>query len=189
MEDIIKIIKENPTGTRPNWDEYFMTQAILISSRSSCINVRAGSVITIGNRLIGSGYNGAPKGIDSCINKGLCVKETKLNKMYSDSLNTGNCIGVHSEMSALANINSLLYKDATIYTTIFPCTSCTKTLITYNIKKIIFKKKYNSQEVNSSLELIKEANLEIFQLDLSSERTKEIIFGNEKKYYNLWDNN
>ncbi len=54
-----KILKEGRLGTRPNWDEGFMADAIRASSRASCFKVHSGSVIVYNKRIIGTGYNGA----------------------------------------------------------------------------------------------------------------------------------
>ena len=43
---------------RLNWDEYFMSIAILASQRSPCTRLNVGSVVVKNNRLISMGYNG-----------------------------------------------------------------------------------------------------------------------------------
>lgn len=160
---------------RPNWDEYFMAIAILTSSRSSCKHVRAGSVIVLGKHIIGTGYNGSPPGVkENCLRAG-CRKE-KLGLKYGESFGTGNCIGVHAEMNALANLSREIHKGATLYTTVFPCPSCAKNLLAYGIKKVIYKKEYNPEQSNLSMNLFKEAGVQIEKLDLSQERLKQILF-------------
>ena len=44
--------------TRLDWDEYFMSIALLGSCRSPCERLNVGSVIVKNNRLISMGYNG-----------------------------------------------------------------------------------------------------------------------------------
>lgn len=47
-----------------NWDDYFMSIAVLASQRSPCSRLNVGSVVVKYNRLISMGYNvyipGAP---------------------------------------------------------------------------------------------------------------------------------
>jgi len=160
---------------RPNWDEYFMAMAVLASIRSSCKHVRAGCVIVLDKRIIGTGYNGAPVGVkQNCLDLN-CRKES-LGLDYKDSLNTGKCIGVHAEMNALANLSREIHKGAVLYITIFPCPSCVKNLLAYNIKKVIYKREYDKEESELSMKLFKEAGVEVEQLDLSPLRLKEILF-------------
>jgi dCMP deaminase len=186
MQNKIQVINENPIGSRPSWDEYFMHLAIVSASRSSCMNVHSGSVIVVENQIIATGYNGAPRGIKSCVERGGCFKTSFTGKKYEETMNSGTCIGVHSEMNALAHINKLLHKKTNIYTTIFPCTSCSKNLISNNIKKIIFKRGYDFEEMKLVLRLLEEAEVEVYQLDLSPERIIDISFNQKSSKFDAW---
>ena len=53
IKNILEIQK-----TRVSWDEYFMSIALLSSSRSSCNKLHVGCVIVKDNRIISVGYNG-----------------------------------------------------------------------------------------------------------------------------------
>ena len=57
---IIDLIKDN--NTRLEWDDYFISIAFLISSRSPSNRLKVGSVIVKDNRIISAGYNGYPAG-------------------------------------------------------------------------------------------------------------------------------
>ncbi len=171
--------------TRPTWDEYFMATAILASTRASCKHVRAGSVIVLDKRTIGAGYNGSPTGVkENCLDAN-CRKEN-LGLKYKESLNTGKCIGIHAEMNALANLSREIHQGATLYTTIFPCPACAKNLLAYNIKKIVYKKEYNPEETELSMNLFKEAGVEVEQMDLNEEKLKNIIFDKEKVDFDVF---
>jgi dCMP deaminase len=54
--------KKNIQNKRLNWDEYFMSIALLASCRSPCNRLHVGSVIEKENRLISMGYNSFPSG-------------------------------------------------------------------------------------------------------------------------------
>ena len=57
-------------GQRPTWDQYFISAAILIASRSTCSRLNVGCVIVSGgehkNRIIAAGYNGYLPGAPHC---------------------------------------------------------------------------------------------------------------------------
>ena len=170
---------------RPNWDEYFIAIAVLVSARSSCIHVRAGSVIVLDNRIIGTGYNGAPPGIKhNCLEAG-CRKEQH-GLEYGKTFDTGKCIGVHAEMNALANMSREIHKGATLYTTIFPCPQCAKHLLAYNIKRIVHMSDYDAEESRISMARFKEAGVQVEKLDLNPERFKEIVFDNIKRRFDVF---
>ncbi|MHC3414092.1 competence protein ComE, partial [Pediococcus pentosaceus] len=44
---------------RIDWDQYFMTQATLLSLRSTCTRLSVGAVIVRDRRVIAGGYNGS----------------------------------------------------------------------------------------------------------------------------------
>lgn len=50
---------------RPSWTDYFLGLAKVVSQRSHDIHTKHGCVITDKqNRILGTGYNGFPKGLD-----------------------------------------------------------------------------------------------------------------------------
>ena len=58
---------------KPTWDEYFISIAKLVASRSSCSSRKVGSVIVKDKMIVSSGYNGTPRGIKNC-NEGGCSR-------------------------------------------------------------------------------------------------------------------
>src|SRR3989338_8531848 len=163
---------------RPSWDEYFMTMAVVASSRATCRHVKAGCVIVLDKRIIGTGYNGAPPRIINCLEAG-CRKEN-LGFEYKGSLNKGLCIGVHAEMNALANITRNISKGATVYISIFPCMACAKNLLAYNVSRIVYRREYDKEEAERARRLLKEAGVILEQLDISAEKIINIIFNSPK---------
>ena len=51
---------------RASWDEYFMQIAEIVKTRSTCLRRQVGAVIVKDNRIITTGYNGAPEGLAHC---------------------------------------------------------------------------------------------------------------------------
>jgi deoxycytidylate deaminase len=55
--------RPRPTQRRPGWDEYFMRIAHVVSSRSTCLRRLVGAVIVKDQKILSTGYNGAPSRI------------------------------------------------------------------------------------------------------------------------------
>jgi len=165
-------LKEGKIGSRPGWDELFIANAILNSSRASCFNVHSGSVIIYDKRIIGTGYNGAPAGVTSCLELGECYKKKKTGKDYGDTMNTGTCQGVHSEKNALFNLTRKVpIKSASLYTTVFPCNTCAKDIAgERSVGKVVFKRAYDEREIDSALRIFTKAGIKVYKLELSPER-------------------
>ena len=92
--------------TRTSWDDYFLAMAELVSSRSTCPRAQVGAVIVnADNRVLVTGYNGAPSGYPHCTDVGCLMVE-------------GHCKrAVHGEISAIAQAASygISIKGATLY--------------------------------------------------------------------------
>ena len=60
---------------RVSWDEYFMQIADIVKTRSTCMRRQVGAVIVKDNRIITTGYNGAPSGCRHCTEIGTCFRQ------------------------------------------------------------------------------------------------------------------
>ena len=140
-----------------NWEEYFMFSASLAAKRSKDPSTKVGAVIVNkDNRIIGSGYNGFPNGIDDSL-----LPWTKNSELYEE---TKYAYVVHAEANCLLNSIKSSLTDCTMYVTLFPCSSCTKLIIQKGIKKIVYSKdckKPNSGDHKASVKMLKLANINI----------------------------
>jgi dCMP deaminase len=79
---------------------YYLDVAETISERGTCFRKNYGSIIVKNDEIISTGYTGAPRGRQNCIDLGYCVRR----KLFPDAKN-GNrfdlCRSVHSEMNAI----------------------------------------------------------------------------------------
>ncbi len=181
----IDVVKEGAFGDRSSWDEYFMHMAIGVSSRASCYKVHAGSVLVKDKLLVGTGYNGAPSGVESCLEKGGCYKEAESGKSYADSMNIGLCRGVHGEMNAKDHLVQAVDRgELTLYTTIFPCNGCAKNIS--GIKRVVFKSGYDGREFDAALGLFLERGTKVDRLDMSPERYMDIAFNRSNVVHSAW---
>ena len=145
---------------RPDWDEYFMAIAELVSKRSTCLRRKVGAVIVKDKRILATGYNGAPSGITHCIETGCLREKLKIPSGERHEL----CRGLHAEQNAIiqAAYHGVEIKDSVIYCTNLPCIICTKMLINAGIKKIYYKDGYPD---NLSEDMLNEAKIELIKLE------------------------
>ena len=118
------------------WDQYFMAQSLLISTRSTCTRLAVGATIVRNKRVISGGYNGSVSGDAHCIDAGCKVVD-------------GHCVRtIHAEANAIlqcAKFGSPT-EGADIYVSYFPCLQCTKMIIQAGIKNIYYLHDYNNNE-------------------------------------------
>ena len=142
---------------RPDYDTYFMNMAFLVSTRTTCRRRSVGAVIVKDQRILSTGYNGAPKGVKDCLELGFCVRQ---QQQVPSGQRHELCRGVHAEQNAIANAAyfGVAINSASIYMTQNPCNICTKILINSGIRKIIYANRYMD---DLSSELLKESNIEV----------------------------
>ena len=145
--------------TFDKWDNRFMQLAEIVGSWSSCYqsNRQIGAVIVKQKRIMTTGYNGAPSGINSCRDKGECLRR-KLN--IPSGTRHELCYAVHAEQNAIAQAAKMgiNLEGATLYCTHQPCVICTKIIINAGIKRVVYKHGYPDE---FSLELLKEAQIQL----------------------------
>jgi dCMP deaminase len=142
---------------RPSWDEYFMGIAKLTAERSTCLRRKVGAVIIQNKQIVATGYNGAPRGIAHCEEKGGCLRE----KMGVPSGERHElCRALHAEQNAIiqAATSGQSIEGATIYITHQPCIICAKMIINAGIRKIIVESGYPDE---LAVDILGEAGLKI----------------------------
>lgn len=123
------------------WDKRFMELTEQVGTWSSCFRRKVGAVIVRDKRVMTTGYNGAPTGIMSCIERGECLRE-KLQ--IPSGTRAELCYGVHAEQNAI--IQAARYGinicGATLYCTHQPCVICAKMIINAGIVRVVYKEGY-----------------------------------------------
>lgn len=125
---------------RPSWDEYFMTITRQVAERSTCLRRRVGAVLVFDKRILATGYNGVPKGIEHCASRG-CIRE---QQQVPSGQRHELCRGLHAEMNVLVQCAQygVRAQGATIYSTSYPCSLCAKMLINCGIARIVTDGEY-----------------------------------------------
>lgn len=133
---------------RLDWNEYFMSLAVLISTRSPSSKLKVGSVIVKDNRVISSGYNGYASG----------TPHISINR-DGHEINT-----IHSEQNSISDSakRGVSIDNSTIYITHFPCINCCKYIISSGIKTVIYLEDYKNDLI--VLDLFQQANVQIHKM-------------------------
>jgi len=155
---------------RPNWNEYFMQMARLVSTRSTCLRRKVGAVIVRDNQILSTGYNGAPKNVPHCSELG-CLRE-KLNVPSGERHEL--CRGVHAEQNAIiqAAVQGVSIKNSTMYCTNLPCIICAKMIINAEIKQVIIAETYKD---TMTINMFKDAGVQVILFDKETDTIKKIV--------------
>jgi dCMP deaminase len=143
-------------GSRPSWDEYFLSIAKLVSKRSTCLRRKVGAVLVKDKRILATGYNGAPSNIQHCEKAGCLREKLAIPSGERHEL----CRGLHGEQNALlqAALHGVSVKGAKVYATTQPCIICVKMLINAGIKELVIAGPYPDKMAKTFL---KEAGLKV----------------------------
>jgi dCMP deaminase len=147
---------------RPSWDEYFMSIARVVASRSNCVKRKVAAVITLDKRIVSTGYNGTPRGTRNC-NEGGCPR---CNAFAEGGRRLDECLCSHGEENAITQVayHGSAIRGATIYTTFSPCLMCTKMIINAGISEVVYNADYPLGDV--ALDLLREAGVKVRKVSL-----------------------
>jgi dCMP deaminase len=142
------------TDTRPGWDSYFRGIAEAVAKRADCTRRQIGAVIVRDNRIVSTGYNGAPPGAPGCRSAGACPRgrhyvlsstnrprnptlvvlecacggpwpcPEAVQKGSSYDTGPGSCIALHAEQNAIMYAGRDGCQGSTMYITDKPCDGC-----------------------------------------------------------------
>lgn len=143
---------------RVSWHEYFMEIARVVSTRSTCLRRQVGALLVKHNRILATGYNGAPSKITHCSQTGCLRSAANIPSGERHEL----CRGLHAEQNAIiqAALHGVGIRGAVLYSTCQPCILCSKMLINAGISQIIYTGDYPD---TLALEMLKEAGITLVQ--------------------------
>ncbi len=135
---------------RPEWNEYFMAMAFLVSKRSTCTRRKVGAVLVRDRRILATGYNGPPSGFPHCDEIGCLRDELNIPSGERQEL----CWGLHAEQNAViqAALFGVSTQNSTLYCTTKPCITCAKILANAGVKKIYVAENYPDEFSDKLLE-------------------------------------
>ncbi len=141
---------------RPAWDDYFMEITGTVAKRSTCLRRNVGAIIVRDNRILTTGYNGAPSGLAHCLDIG-CTRERQ-------GIPSGErhelCRGLHAEQNAIlqAAVHGITIAGGIFYCTHQPCVLCAKMMANARIVKVIYRGDYPDP---LALAMLNEAGIEL----------------------------
>lgn len=144
---------------RPTWDVYFMDIADLVSKRSTCLRRSVGAVLVKDRRVLATGYNGAPSGLNHCLDVGCLREQLGVPSGERHEL----CRGLHAEQNAIiqAALHGVSVNNATLYCTNQPCVICAKMIINAGITTVVIKANYRDKLAE---DILKEAGIKVSKL-------------------------
>jgi dCMP deaminase len=122
---------------RASWDEYFMSIASVVASRSTCPRKYVGAVIVRNRTILSTGYNGSIRGLPHCSDVGHMMED-------------GHCVAtIHAEANAIiqAARNGVTIEGGTVYVTASPCWSCFKQIANSGIVRICYGEFYRDARI------------------------------------------
>ena len=131
------------------YDLAYLRMAEQWADLSHCSRKKVGAIIVKDQMIISDGYNGTPAGFDNC-----CDNEVGETHWYV----------LHAEANAILKVakSTNNCKGATLYLTLSPCKDCSKLILQAGIKRVVFANTYKDC---SGIDFLKEANIELTQLD------------------------
>lgn len=128
---------------------YYLDIAKAVAGRSTCLRKKTGAVIVNNDEIISTGYNGAPRGRQNCIDLGYCSKK----KYFPDVRHAGYdaCRSVHAEQNAIISASRRDMMGGTLYLVQYKtetgeyeegsncCQMCRKMIINSGIEKVIIR--------------------------------------------------
>lgn len=125
---------------RPSWESYFMEIARVVATRSTCVRRRVGAVLVKNRQILSTGYNGVPRGLAHCAERGCLRDELGVPSGERHEL----CRGLHAEQNAIiqAAYHGAAVAGAEIYCTHQPCVVCAKMLVNAGIETVHFAGPY-----------------------------------------------
>jgi len=142
----LKIGEGSYVEERKDKDNYYLDIAETVLIRSTCRRRRYGAIIVLNDEIIATGYNGAPRGRQNCLDRGVCLRdELGIPPFERYEL----CRSVHAEANAIISaarrdmIGSTLYlagrsvKTGELLADTLPCSMCRRFIINAGIVKTV----------------------------------------------------
>ena len=149
FQQLCYLVETGRVDERINWDDYFMSIALITSQRSPCKRLQVGSVIVKDKRVISMGYNGFIAGAPHI---------SRVKDGHEQSI-------IHSEVNAItdcAKRGTMIDVDSVMYVTHYPCVNCFRTIASCGIKTVVYLYDYKNDPIVA--ELATDANIILRQL-------------------------
>ncbi|HHV34899.1 MAG TPA: cytidine deaminase [Syntrophomonadaceae bacterium] len=138
----------------------------VVAKRSTCLRRQVGALIVKEQRILCTGYNGAPAGTPHCSVVG-CLRD-KMNIPSGERHEL--CRGLHAEQNAIiqAALHGVSIEGGVFYITCQPCIMCAKMICNAGIKEVYFQGNYPDQ---LAADIFQEAGVKLISMGEDAERT------------------
>ena len=144
-----------------------MDLAYSIAEWSSCYqeNRKIGAIIVRNKRILTTGYNGAPSGIPSCVERKECLRR---QMDIPSGTRQELCYAIHAEQNAIIQAAKLgvSIEEATLYCTHQPCVICAKMIVNAGIARVVYEQGYPDE---FSLRIFAEADVALEKYECDSD--------------------
>lgn len=157
---------------RPNWDDWFMTLAFVVSQRSLDKHTKHGCVVVSdSNSILSVGYNSPPRGVDD--NK--IPLDRPFKYVYFE----------HAESNSISNAArcGISIEGSTFYVTGPPCHDCFRKIINVGAKRLVQGPVLHqrTEEQINAVEFINQNNL--IQVDTINDLTNiKLLLSGTQEY-------
>jgi len=117
-----------------------MEVARVVAKRSTCLRRQVGAVLVRDNHILATGYNGAPAGLEHCLDTGCLREQMGIPSGERHEL----CRAIHAEQNVIiqAALHGVTTAGSTVYVTCQPCFICAKMLINAGIVRVVCEGPY-----------------------------------------------
>ena len=142
-------------------ENYYLDIAETVLIRSTCLRRKYGAIIVLNDEIVATGYNGAPRGRQNCLDMRICNRDA-LNIPSGERYEL--CRSVHAEANAIISaarkemIGATLYlsgRDAQTNELLsekmnIPCSMCKRLIINSGIVNIVCRTSKNKFTVTNT---------------------------------------
>jgi dCMP deaminase len=111
--------------------------------------------------IAGGGYNGAPSGMQHCVDGGC----PRFQRGSAPGSNYDDCVAVHAEENALLRSSPDRRKDGTLYVNGPPCFGCAKKITASGVVRVVIVDDPSYAQAKEGWEFMRRAGLEVAVLD------------------------
>lgn len=128
---------------RPDWDEVWMSLAVVVGQRSRCAAKVGAVIVGPGNRYVQPGYAGPPANFvhaQILPDDATCDRYCQRNQKPLEERDPAyrDCASVHAEMNAAILADRSQIENGTFYISAVPCFSCIKVIGNSGVGRCVY---------------------------------------------------
>ena len=146
-----------------NINVVYMEIAERLATLSYAERKKVGAIIVKDDTIIGTGYNGTPKGFSN-----VCEEiGDNFNGHRMEQVSVTKREVLHAESNAIMKCakSTQSSEGSTLYVTMSPCFECSKLIIQSGIERVFYKEEYRDKE---GIELLKSSGINVLKLNTES---------------------